>query len=101
MPTLWVFFVLVQINQDLCYDESLSGQPGTWLVKKIFFICLQSQNFFKKYLILKFKMISRTSFVFMIAFMIYKYIDVHYGGTYPEKNRNNLQSFQVKTMNPH
>ena len=36
------------INQDLSYDESLSGQPGAWLVKKIFFICMQSQNFKKK-----------------------------------------------------
>ena len=25
------------LEQDLSYDESLSGRPGTWLVKKIFF----------------------------------------------------------------
>ena len=24
------------LNQDLSYDESLSGQPGAWLVKKLF-----------------------------------------------------------------
>ena len=50
---------------------------------------MQSQNL-KKYLILKFKMISRTSFVFMIAFMVYEkmdYIDVCYGGTYPEEKQ--------------
>ena len=57
-------------------------------------------------LMLKFKMISRTCLVFMIAFTVYEkraYIDVCYGGTYPEKNdynRNNSQSFQVRTLNP-
>ena len=48
---------------------------------------MQSQNL-KKDLLLKFKMISRTSFVFMIAFLVYEwraYIDVCYGGTYPKK----------------
>ena len=25
------------LDQDLSYDESLSGQPGAWIVKKIFF----------------------------------------------------------------
>ena len=54
----------------------------------------------------KFKMIFRTCLIFMIAFMVYEkraYIDVCYGGIYPEKNgynRNNLQSFQVRTLNP-
>ena len=60
-----------EIYQDLSYDDSLSGRPGAWLVKKIFFICMQSQNL-KKNLILKFKIISRTSFVFIIAFMVYE-----------------------------
>ena len=35
----------VILYQDLSYDESFSGQPGAWRVKKIFFICMQSQNF--------------------------------------------------------
>ena len=64
-------FILVCIYQDLSYDESLSGRPGAWLEKKIFFICMQSQ-ILKKDLILKFKIISRTSFVFIIAFMVYE-----------------------------
>ena len=55
------------VDQDLSYDESLTGQPGAWLEKKIFFICMQSQNF-KTNLILKFEMFSRTCFIFMIAF---------------------------------
>ena len=43
----------------------------------------------KKDLILKFKLISRTCFVFMIAFTVYEkraYNDVSYGDTYPAKN---------------
>ena len=61
-----VVFVLAiskveDLDQDLSYDESLSGRPGAWLVK-FFFICMQSQNF-KKNLILKFKTISRTFFL--------------------------------------
>ena len=39
--------------------------------EKIIFICMQSQNL-KKDLISKFKIISRTSFVFIIAFMVYE-----------------------------
>ena len=38
---------------------------------------------------LKFKNISRTCFIFIIAFTVYEqraYIDVRYGGTYPGKN---------------
>ena len=34
----------VRIYQDLSYDESLSGQPGAWPVKKNMFICMQSEN---------------------------------------------------------
>ena len=41
------------LYQDLSDDESLTGQPGDWLVRKNIFMCMQSQNF-KKYLILKF-----------------------------------------------
>ena len=60
------------MDQGLSYDESLSGQPGHCFVKKRKnLIWLHSQNF-KKYLILKFKMISRTCFVFMIAFTVYE-----------------------------
>ena len=33
-----------KLYQDLGYGEILSGQPGAWLVEKIFFICRQSQN---------------------------------------------------------
>ena len=66
---------------------------------------MQSKKF-KKELRLKFKMISRTCLVFMIAYTVYEwraYIDVGHGGTYPEKNdynKNNSQSFQVGTLNP-
>ena len=59
------------VDQDLSYDESLSGRPGAWLVKKLFIVCMQSQNL-KKDFILKFIIIFRTSFVFMIAFMVYE-----------------------------
>ena len=59
------------IYRDLSYGEILAGRPGAWLVKKIWFICMQSQ-IFKKYLILKFKTISRTCFIFMIALTVYE-----------------------------
>ena len=60
-----------RLYQDLRQGEILAGRPGAWLVKKKCFKCMQSQNL-KKDLILKFKMISRTSFVFMIASMVYE-----------------------------
>ena len=63
--------VKVFIYQDLSYGEILAGQPEAWLVKKIFFVCMQSQNF-KKNLILKFKTISKTCFIFMIALTVYE-----------------------------
>ena len=50
------------INQDLSYDESLSGQPGAWLVKENKFY-MHAITKLKKDLLLKFKMISRTSFL--------------------------------------
>ena len=59
------------IDRDLSYGEILAGLPEAWLVKKIFYLCMQSQNF-RKDLILKFKIISRTCFVFMIALMVYE-----------------------------
>ena len=59
------------IYQDLNYVGILAGRPGAWLVKKICFICMQSQNF-KKNLILKFKTISRRCFIFMIALTVYE-----------------------------
>ena len=59
------------IFQDFSYDESLSSQPGAWLVKKIFFICMQSKKL-KQKLRSKFKMISSTCFNFMIASMVYE-----------------------------
>ena len=40
----WLGPPLLGLYQDLSYDESLSGQPGAWLVKKNIFICMQSQN---------------------------------------------------------
>ena len=64
-------YMQYRLNQDLSYDESFSGPPGALHVQEIFFICMQSQNL-KQDLILKFKIISRTSFVFMIAFMVYE-----------------------------
>ena len=59
------------IYQDLSYDGILAGRPGAWLGKKICFVCMQSKNF-KKDLILKFKTISRTCFIFMIALTVYE-----------------------------
>ena len=59
------------IYQDLSYDEILAGRPGAWLVKNICFICMQSQNFNNDF-ILKFKTISRTCFIFMIALTVYE-----------------------------
>ena len=53
---------------------------------------------------LKFKMISRTCFVFMIFFMVYElraYINVRYGDTYPEKNyqtKSYSKSFQARFL---
>ena len=60
----------ISLDRDLNYGEILAGHTGAWLVKKISFMCMQSQNF-KTDLILRFKMISRTCFVFMIAFAVY------------------------------
>ena len=56
------------LYQDFSYGEILAGRPGAWLVKNIFSICMQSQNF-KQDLILKFNIISRTCFVFMIILL--------------------------------
>ena len=58
------------INHNLEYGDTKSGQLEDWLVKKKF-ICMQSKKF-KKELMLKFKMISRTCLVFMIAFTVYE-----------------------------
>ena len=60
-----------RLNQDLSYVEILAGRPGAWLVKKIFFICMQSKKL-KRKLKLKFKMISRKCLNFMIAFLVYE-----------------------------
>ena len=59
------------LNHNLEYGDTKSGQLRYWLVKKIFFICMQSKKF-RKELMLKFKMISRTYLVFMIAFTVYE-----------------------------
>ena len=47
----------ISLDRDLNYGEILAGHTGAWLVKKISFMCMQSQNF-KTDLILKFKTIS-------------------------------------------
>ena len=60
-----------RIDHNLEYGDIKYGQLEDWLVKKIFLICIQSKKF-KKELMLKFKMISRTGLVFMIAFMVYE-----------------------------
>ena len=59
------------VHHNLEYGDIKSGQLEDWLVKKIFFICMQSKKF-KKELMLKFKMISRTCLNFMIVFMVYE-----------------------------
>ena len=59
------------LDHNLEYGDNKSGQLEDWHVKKIFFICMQSKKF-KKELILKFKMISRTYLNFMIVFMVYE-----------------------------
>ena len=50
---------------DLSYGEILSGQPGAWLVKNICSACNHKSAEIE--LILKFKPISRTCFVFLKA----------------------------------
>ena len=80
---------VILIDQYLSYGEILASRPGAWIVKKNVFKCMQSQNF-KTNLILKFKSMNRTCFVFMIALTVYEkrtYIDARYGGTYPDKKR--------------
>ena len=59
------------INHDLSYGDILSGQHGARLVKK-YFVYLCNNKMAKKEVILKFKTISRTGFVFLIAFMVYE-----------------------------
>ena len=44
------------VDQDLSYGEILAGRPGAWLVKKIYFIYMQSKKI-KMELMMKFKMI--------------------------------------------
>ena len=66
---------LCTVSHSLLYHNlehvgTKSGQLRYWLVKKIYFICMQSKKF-KKELMLKFKMISRTCLIFMIAFTVY------------------------------
>ena len=33
------------LYQDLSFGEIFAGRPEAWLVKKIFLLCMQSQNF--------------------------------------------------------
>ena len=89
---IWIFpYNLDSIYQDLSYSAILSGRPGAWLVKKTFLYACNHK-------ISKFKIISRTCLIFMIALTVYElraYIDVCYGGTFPEKrlNQNLLSEF--------
>ena len=53
------------------YDDSLSGRLGAWPVKKNIF-SMHTITKLKQNLILKFKIIFKTSFVFIIAFMVYE-----------------------------
>ena len=59
------------LHHNLEYGVTKSGHLEDWLVKKIFSICMQSKKF-KKELMLKLKMISRTCLNFMIVFMVYE-----------------------------
>ena len=66
------------LNNNWRKGQTNSGHLGDWLVRKRFFICMQSIEL-KKEFMLKFKMNSRTCFIFMIAFTFYEeraYIDV-------------------------
>ena len=75
------------LNQDLSYGDILAGRPGAWLLKTNIFYMHAIKKVLKKHM-LKFKTISRTCKIFMIAFTVYEqraYIDVRYGGTYPRK----------------
>ena len=55
----------------MSYGEILAGRPGAWLVKKNIFYMHEIKKV-KKELRLKFKLISRTCFNFMIASMVYE-----------------------------
>ena len=58
-----------RIDQDLSYGEILADRPEAWVVKKNILLCMQSQNV-KNVVILKFKIISRTSFVLKINLIV-------------------------------
>ena len=64
---LKIHWLGIKLYRDLSYGEILAGRPGAWLVKKIYFICMQSKKL-KKELMLKFKIISRICLMFMLAF---------------------------------
>ena len=62
-------FRMNEVNHNLEKGDTKSGQLEDWLVKKTFYICVQSKKF-KKKLMLKFKIISRACLIFMIAFTV-------------------------------
>ena len=63
--------LLSYLDHNLEYGQTKSGQLGDWLVKEKKKLCMQSKKL-KKELMLNFKMISRTCFIFMIAFTVYE-----------------------------
>ena len=80
----------------MIYDEILSGQPGAWIVKRIFLICMQYKSA-EKELILKFQNNSRTGFVFMIYFTVHELWPVYIFSvmTATEENMINLEKGQT------
>ena len=59
------------IKQDLSYDVSLSGQPGAWVLKK-FFSYMHAITKLKQSPHIEIENDYRTSFFFMIAFLVYE-----------------------------
>ena len=59
------------LGHNFSYGEIFSGQSGAWLVKKyILYACNHKSAEMK--IILEFKTISRTCFVFLIVFTVYE-----------------------------
>ena len=70
MKPQWPKLSNISRYHNLEKGQTKSGQLGDWLVKKK---CYMHENKkAKKEPMLKFKMISRTCLIFMIAFMVYE-----------------------------
>ena len=65
------YLLVFILDHNLSYGEHLAVQPGAWLVKKVF-LCACNHKSEEKKVILKFKTIARTYFVFLIAFTVYE-----------------------------